>query len=624
MKRPPFRGPAALFALIVSLIALWSVYLAHLRSGSDAAPFDRLEAALTDLRFVLGGPRPSPKGVAIVAIDDQTLRKVRAFPLPRSIVATVIRKLAALGAKLIAVDILFVDKGAAADSDAENQALARALAETPSVIAAALRFGAPGGAAAGPSQESLSLEPLVEPIASSAPIGLVNVVRDRMGTPRHVPLLVEASGAVVASLPLRAALSASGLEASFEPDAARLGDRHVPLDAGGDLALRFYGPRGAVTTYSAATVLDDSLPAISVRGRIVFVGLTATGASDLFPTPFDPGLPGVELLATATGNLLEGDSLARTSAVRKLDMATILLLPLLALIPLASGRVATGLALAAALAAAWAAAVFVAFQHGVWLNMALPIAALLPAAVLTMAARLLRDRRVEAALRQSEAAWRRFHSPLLADVLTARPDFLATPVTMEAAIVFIDLIGFTKAAEALGPLRTRDLLQAFHDLIEREATGRNGVVLGQMGDGAIIAFGLIAPAPGDARNAAETAIALARGVKRWLAGLADAGGPQGVKIGAHRGAIVATRLGAASHQHITVAGDTVNVASRLMDVAAAAGAPVALSADLLQAATAAGFRPQEGVVSAPEEAEIRGRTGKVTISFWRPGQDDRR
>ena len=58
----------------------------------------------------------------------------------------------------------------------------------------------------------------------------------------------------------------------------------------------------------------------------------------------------------------------------------------------------------------------------------------------------------------------------------------------------------------------------------------------------------------------------------------------GFKIGAHFGPIVASRLGGGSHQHITATGDSVNVASRLMEVAAKQGAVLAVSDDLLRQA----------------------------------------
>ena len=42
---------------------------------------------------------------------------------------------------------------------------------------------------------------------------------------------------------------------------------------------------------------------------------------------------------------------------------------------------------------------------------------------------------------------------------------------------------------------------------------------------------------------------------------------RGIRLGAHLGPVVVSRLGPETHQHITATGDTVNVASRLMEVA---------------------------------------------------------
>ena len=41
------------------------------------------------------------------------------------------------------------------------------------------------------------------------------------------------------------------------------------------------------------------------------IGATATGAGDVFPTPFDPVLPGVEVMSTAIAHLMTGDGIVR-------------------------------------------------------------------------------------------------------------------------------------------------------------------------------------------------------------------------------------------------------------------------------------------------------------------------
>ena len=56
-------------------------------------------------------------------------------------------------------------------------------------------------------------------------------------------------------------------------------------------------------------------------------------------------------------------------------------------------------------------------------------------------------------------------------------------------------------------------------------------------------------------------------IETWITGLAlPEGYPLGMRISTHYGAVVLSRLGADTHQHITATGDIVNVASRLLEV----------------------------------------------------------
>jgi adenylate cyclase len=97
----------------------------------------------------------------------------------------------------------------------------------------------------------------------------------------------------------------------------------------------------------------------------------------------------------------------------------------------------------------------------------------------------------------------------------------------------------------------------------------------------------------------------------------------GFKVGAHFGVIVASRLGGGSYHHITATGDTVNVASRLMEVAASHGAELALSDELLHAAGQDCALFKSGDLTGPEESRIRGRSGSLTIWLWRSANEGR-
>jgi adenylate cyclase len=138
----------------------------------------------------------------------------------------------------------------------------------------------------------------------------------------------------------------------------------------------------------------------------------------------------------------------------------------------------------------------------------------------------------------------------------------------------------------------------------------------------MILFGLPAAATDDAARAAECALRLCGSVGRWLASLRTTTASQlGFKVGAHFGVIVASRLGGGSYHHITATGDTVNIASRLMEVAASHGAELAASDELLHAAGPGCALLNSGSLNGPEEARIRGRSGSLMIWLWRNTSD---
>jgi adenylate cyclase len=157
--------------------------------------------------------------------------------------------------------------------------------------------------------------------------------------------------------------------------------------------------------------------------------------------------------------------------------------------------------------------------------------------------------------------------------------------------------------------------------VDEEAVRCHGLVASFMGDGAMIIFGLPDPVPEDACHAVEACAALCGRMEAWLGSLPEAMSSRiGYKIGAHFGPISASRLGGDSHQHITAIGDTVNVASRLMEVAASHHADVALSDDLFRAAGEACSVFDSGALAGTLQTSIRGRSGSLPIWLWSAGK----
>lgn len=420
------------------------------------------------------------------------------------------------------------------------------------------------------------------------------------------------------SFPLRVAALAVGKEPTIESNRLILDERSIPTDVDHALPITFYGPRETIRTVSAASVLAGETAPDAIRNRIVVVGATVTGGGDFFPTPFEPVMPGVEVISTAIAHLMAGDGVLRDRSVRIADGITAVVLPGVLVGLLAWGRSAVGLVAAAAVVLIWTAAIFFAFSSGILLSAAVPVAAAAPPAILFGAVQLWSGRRRAQYFAMRSELLEQFQAPGLQEWLTRDPDFLIEPVRQNAAIVFIDLSGFTSLSEHLGPDRIRELLKDFHALVDKQAVTCGGMITSFLGDGAMILFGLPEAAPDDAFRAAKCSVGLCVSAEQWLASLPQLTAPRlGFKVGAHFGTIIASRLGGGSYHHVTATGDTVNVASRLMEVAAKHGVQLAVSNELLRAAGRDCAVFKFGAVTGPNDTQIRGRSGTLAVWLWR-------
>jgi adenylate cyclase len=614
------RTPQILVALVLS--ALWALTLGFGHWRGDVQLLDRAESALTDLRLATRGERPAPDQVIIVAIDDDTVAKQGGYPLPRVDLAALVDAIARFEPRVVAVDLLLLDHGHDQDQDA---ALARALGKRPTVIASAAVFaeatqvmeaGEPGPLARLPRAAKFLLP--LKTFTDHAAIGVVNLTTDKSGTPRGVPMLFRTRDKVELSFPLRVAALATGSEPEIQADSLTLAGRRIRTDIDHVLPIAFYGRHGTVRTISAASVLNGTVAPEAIRNRIVVIGTTVTGGGDVFPTPFDPVMPGVEVIATAIAQLMTGDGLLRDRSTRAADAILAVVLTLLLVGLLSWRRSAIGLLSIAAVLLIWAAVNFAAFSHGIWLSAALPIAAAAPPAILFGAVQLWLNRRQAQYFAMKSELLQQFQAPVLRKWLTRNPEFLLEPVHQDAAIVFIDLSGFTSLSETLGMDAVLGMLKDFHALVDREVVAHRGVITSFQGDGAMILFGLPEATRNDARNAALCCVGLCNQTERWIETLPPSiASRTGFKIGAHFGPIVASRLGGGSYQHITATGDSVNVASRLMEVAAKQGVALALSDDLLRRAGPECALLEFGVLTGPRETRIRGRAGALSVWLWR-------
>jgi adenylate cyclase len=134
----------------------------------------------------------------------------------------------------------------------------------------------------------------------------------------------------------------------------------------------------------------------------------------------------------------------------------------------------------------------------------------------------------------------------------------------DAAILFLDLRGFTEASMRLDPTALIALLGEYQRLAVPIIKRHGGSIDKFMGDGILASFGAVVPDPGHAANALHAVDAIGLAVDEWRARRLAAGqvAPD-VGGGLATGCVVFGIIGDGTRLEYTVIGDAVNLAAKL-------------------------------------------------------------
>jgi serine phosphatase RsbU (regulator of sigma subunit) len=328
----------ARFGLIVGL--LWMI-----------GAFHQLDLRLHDWRYRLRGPMPASDRIALIEVDDATLRAYQGvWPLPRENYAVVIDALENARAQAIGFDLLFFGENR---EDAAGDHLLATLTAGHDNVVHSISFlpgdVTLGGGPTGPSEKLALIKhgrpvsrqrlaiarhvslPYDELLANAAELGHTAVVIDGDGVIRRIPQFVRYGDWAYPSLALRLVevaaradttlpqfeLAADGMQIHWHGRQLR-----VPSDDEGATSIAFAGDAGAFANrYSLLQVLqwyrdrDTTSLAKAFRGKLVLVGVTAVeqNATDVGPTPFSTAAPLVYIHANAVNSALNGRFIARIS-----------------------------------------------------------------------------------------------------------------------------------------------------------------------------------------------------------------------------------------------------------------------------------------------------------------------
>jgi class 3 adenylate cyclase len=158
----------------------------------------------------------------------------------------------------------------------------------------------------------------------------------------------------------------------------------------------------------------------------------------------------------------------------------------------------------------------------------------------------------------------RFFSPQLIDQLMEVDTPLSVARYQPAAVLFVDMIGFTAYCSRMAPDMVIALLRDLLALLSDAVFAHNGTIDKFLGDGLMAVFGAPMPTAVDATNAARCALDIVQAVDGWNE-RSHRFGDAAIRlaVGIHYGDVVQGDIGSDKRLELTVVGDTVNIASRV-------------------------------------------------------------
>jgi adenylate cyclase len=345
--------------------------------------------------------------VQIVAVDEESLAAKGQWPWPRTLVADLVRRIAAGRPDVLGIDILFAEPdrfssqrlgeslpglppevtAALARLPASDALLGEAIGTVPTVLVA----DPSGDAVAGHAQTRQITAPVREQGGDPRPFlfgygsliqtrpeitrgavaeGAAAVVPDLDGIVRRIPLVILADGRLVPGFAAEV-VAAAGKQPSIVVATGSRGVEQVtaaklvaPTDARGQAIVNF--APAELRYIAAADVLDPAFDPAQFAGHVVLLGVTGFGIADQKHTPLGL-MEGVQIHAQLIDSMRSGNLLRRPPVVWWIELGIVLLAGAAAIGLIGYGRPLVAAATALGLVGVLIGGEFALFRLAGWL-----------------------------------------------------------------------------------------------------------------------------------------------------------------------------------------------------------------------------------------------------------------
>lgn len=608
--------------------------------------------------------RSSPVGQktnvpAIIDIDDESLAELGQWPWPRYRMALLMAKIQQAGALSTGLDILIGEPDRTSPATIQQslknelgvavnfKGLPSALMDNDKVLADVLERGrfvlgfyfdfmqqeneptvdsqpcmvkplpiAQLKAKGAPPVKDLTLKALdaicpLPVLAKASPLcGFYNSITDYDGVVRRVPLIITWNGKQYPSLALATLMKAMGGKnvivktAITGIESIRLGKTTIPVDAKGQMLVRYRGGMEEFPYYSAKDVLSGKVGEKELKGKIIFMGTSAAGLRDLRVTPFAADYPGVEVHATIVDNILTKDFILKPDWVPGLELLLIICAGIASTMLLTWTRSLWMILPIAAMGASIVyGSVYIFQEYNAYLT---PMYSLIILALNFTMLTLIKFWREEGQKKFLQATFSSYLAPELIDEMFSNREMPELGgEARQITAFFTDIQSFSTFSEKLTAPQLVELLNEYLSAMTDILIEEKGTLDKYEGDAIIAFFGAPMDVPDHALRACRVAVRMQQANNelrdKWAKemqlpeeedrntkGFPEEQWAKGEKwpkvvhnmrtrIGVNSGEIVVGNMGSSMRMNYTMMGDAVNLAARLEEGAKQFGIFTAVS-----------------------------------------------
>ncbi|MEZ0216858.1 MAG: CHASE2 domain-containing protein [Rariglobus sp.] len=477
------------------------------------------------------------------------------------------------------------------------------------------------------------------PLLKTTRFMLLDADADEDGVIRKIPLIVRVGDRVFPGLAMGTLMTY--WHAGPDKLDVKLGDRiivhtaqgeqRIPIDERGFYHLNYryeMRPEGGTEGIPVASyqkTLDelypwaafgDAMPKLPVSGKILVVGQTATGLTDIGPSPLRSQSGKVLVHLNAIENILREDYLVRTPVWPGLVLMLVIGLGTAWVLDRTRGyyyTIVVGLLVVAAVGN-WGLLIAA--------NLMVPLAVPLVAfGVQQAAVTMLKIREEQANRDRIRGMFATYVSPALVDrMVRSGEEPKLGGVEEEITAYFSDIESFSSFSEKLKPQQLVELMNEYLTACTDIVQAEGGTLDKYIGDALVAMYGAPLVLPNHGHRAVVAALRVHRRCDelrtKWKNEQAEKGWPDIVtnlqtRIGLNVGRAVVGNMGSHTRFNYTMMGDTVNLAARMESGAKAYGVYTLVTESVVEASRKAEpdavlFRPLDRIV-------VKGRTQPAAV-----------